>query len=160
MAVKHTRECGWSHGRHWVHLMVGSAGMVIMTLAMTTTSSGPVLALGGSPTAGMPGTENMPGMTAAAVTAGTTGENAGLGAAPPNSVQQGGGAVGPAVLVALATRRGEALTAERGPERAATEGLSLALTVAAALLALGAVLIAALLGKDHRREPALRADRA
>ncbi|MEU5108090.1 DUF5134 domain-containing protein [Streptomyces sp. NPDC021354] len=62
MAVKHTRECGWSHGRHWVHLIVGSAGMVIMTLAMTTTSSGPVLALGGSSMAGMPGMENMPGM--------------------------------------------------------------------------------------------------
>ncbi|WP_413810463.1 DUF5134 domain-containing protein [Streptomyces sp. OE57] len=59
MAVKHTRECGWKHGRHWVHLIVGSAGMVIMTLAMTSTSSGPVLALGGSSMAHMPGMENM-----------------------------------------------------------------------------------------------------
>ncbi|WP_413115211.1 DUF5134 domain-containing protein [Streptomyces sp. CY1] len=58
-AVKHTRECGWKHGRHWVHLIVGSAGMVIMTLAMTSTSSGPVLALGGSSMAHMPGMENM-----------------------------------------------------------------------------------------------------
>ncbi|MGW3567483.1 DUF5134 domain-containing protein [Streptomyces sp. NPDC000941] len=62
MAAKHTRASGWSHGRQWVHLIVGSAGMVIMTLAMTSTSSGPVLALGGSAMAGMPGMENMPGM--------------------------------------------------------------------------------------------------
>ncbi|MFI0821061.1 DUF5134 domain-containing protein [Streptomyces sp. NPDC021098] len=62
MAVKHTRASGWSHGRHWGHFIVGSAGMVIMTLAMTSTSSGPVLALGGSSMAGMPGMENMPGM--------------------------------------------------------------------------------------------------
>ena len=58
MAVKHTRTHGWKHGRHWVHLVVGSTGMVIMTLAMTTTSSGPVLALGGSAMANMPGMEN------------------------------------------------------------------------------------------------------
>jgi hypothetical protein len=58
MAVKHTREGGWKHGRHWVHLIVGSAGMVIMTLAMTSTSSGPVLALGHSSMAHMPGMEN------------------------------------------------------------------------------------------------------
>ncbi|MFF5757444.1 DUF5134 domain-containing protein [Streptomyces longwoodensis] len=58
LAVKHTREHGWQHGRHWVHLIVGSAGMVIMTLAMTSTSSGPVLALGGSSMAHMAGMEN------------------------------------------------------------------------------------------------------
>ncbi|MFD0503354.1 DUF5134 domain-containing protein [Streptomyces chiangmaiensis] len=58
LAVKHTRTCGWKHGRHWVHLIVGSSGMVIMTLAMTTTSSGPVLALGSS-MANMPGMEDM-----------------------------------------------------------------------------------------------------
>lgn len=58
LAVKHTRTCGWKHGRHWVHLIVGSFGMVIMTLAMTTTSSGPVLALGPS-MADMPGMEGM-----------------------------------------------------------------------------------------------------
>lgn len=59
MAVKHTRESGWKHGRHWVHLIVGSFGMAIMTLAMTSTSSGPVLALGGGHSmAGMPGMEN------------------------------------------------------------------------------------------------------
>lgn len=58
MAVKHTRESGWKYGRHWVHLIVGSAGMVIMTLAMTSTSSGPVLALGHSSMAHMPGMED------------------------------------------------------------------------------------------------------
>ncbi|MFC4472387.1 DUF5134 domain-containing protein [Streptomyces xiangluensis] len=59
MAVKHTRSSGWKHGRHWVHLIVGSFGMVIMTLAMTSTSSGPVLALGGGHSmAHMPGMEN------------------------------------------------------------------------------------------------------
>ena len=91
---------------------------------------------------------SLPTLTVAAVT-GTTGENAGLGSAVLNSVQQVGGAVGVAVLVALATRRSEALTAEEGPLRAATEGFALALTIAAALLALGTLLIAALLTKDH-----------
>ncbi|MFD8377253.1 DUF5134 domain-containing protein [Streptomyces sp. NPDC059679] len=61
MAVKRTRERGWRQGRQWVHLIVGSAGMVLMTLAMTSTSSGPVLALGGHSMAGMPGMESMPG---------------------------------------------------------------------------------------------------
>ncbi|WP_280909257.1 DUF5134 domain-containing protein [Streptomyces sp. SAI-090] len=65
LMVKHTRECGWEHGRHWVHLVVGSVGMVIMTLAMTSTPSGPVLALGSS-MADMPGMESMPGMQNAA----------------------------------------------------------------------------------------------
>jgi hypothetical protein len=55
LAVKNTRERGWKEGRHWVHLIVGSAGMVLMTLAMTNTSSGPVLALGHHGMAGMPG---------------------------------------------------------------------------------------------------------
>lgn len=101
LAVKHTRECGWKHGRHWVHLIVGSAGMVIMTLAMTSTSSGPVLALGsGSSMADMPGMEmgtgagmdhtagmeampgmkgsgmDMPGMTTAAADAGSSAASA------------------------------------------------------------------------------------
>ncbi|WP_280890040.1 DUF5134 domain-containing protein [Streptomyces sp. LBL] len=61
LAFKHARQHGWKHGRHWVHLIVGSAGMVIMTLAMTSTPSGPVLALGGS-MAHMPGMENMASM--------------------------------------------------------------------------------------------------
>ncbi|EFL21264.1 EmrB/QacA family drug resistance transporter [Streptomyces himastatinicus ATCC 53653] len=92
---------------------------------------------------------SLPALTVAALE-GTTEENAGLGSAVLSSVQQVGGAVGVAVLVALATHRGDTLAAEDGPLRAATEGFSLALTVAAALLALGAVLIGALLGKLSR----------
>ncbi|MFG2091291.1 MULTISPECIES: hypothetical protein [unclassified Spirillospora] len=76
-------------------------------------------------------------------------ENAGLGSAIFSSVQQVGGAVGVAVLVTVAARRSDALTDSLGPLRAATEGFSLALTVAAALLVLGAVLIAGLLGRDR-----------
>ncbi|TDC71166.1 MFS transporter [Streptomyces hainanensis] len=79
---------------------------------------------------------SLPVLTVVAV-AGTTEEDAGLGSALLTSVQQLGGAVGLAVLVALA--------AGHGPT--ATAGYSLALTVAAALLGLGAVLIAALLGR-------------
>jgi EmrB/QacA subfamily drug resistance transporter len=75
---------------------------------------------------------SLPALTAAALT-GTTEENAGLGSAVFTSVQQIGGAVGVALLVTLATRH------------SAVEGFALALTVAAALLALGAVLIAVLL---------------
>jgi EmrB/QacA subfamily drug resistance transporter len=88
----------------------------------------------------------LPALTVAAVS-GTTEENAGLGAAVLSSVQQIGGAVGVAVLVALAAHRGEAaLTDSTGPLRAATEGYSFALVVAAALLVCGAFLIATLLG--------------
>ncbi|MEU7656975.1 DUF5134 domain-containing protein [Streptomyces lincolnensis] len=64
VAVRHTCEGGWKRGRHWVHLIVGSAGMVIMTLAMTSTSSGPVLALGGGHSMA-----HMPGMESTASTA-------------------------------------------------------------------------------------------
>ncbi|MGW2108595.1 MFS transporter [Streptomyces sp. NPDC001948] len=91
---------------------------------------------------------SLPALTVAALTD-TTEENAGLGSAVLSSVQQVGGAVGVAVLVALASRRSDTLTA--------TEGFSLALTVAAALLALGAALIGTLLGKNHRPEDALDA---
>ncbi|MFJ1802659.1 MFS transporter [Streptomyces sp. NPDC088180] len=98
----------------------------------------------------------LPALTVAALT-GTTEEDAGLGSAVLSSVQQVGGAVGVAVLVALASRRSDALDAREGPLRAATEGFSFALTVAAVLLALGAVLIGALLGKKHRTEHALDA---
>ncbi|MDX3458650.1 DUF5134 domain-containing protein [Streptomyces sp. ME02-8801-2C] len=59
LAARRTREGGWRQGRHWTHLVIGSFGMVIMTLAMTSTSSGPVLALsGGHSMAGMPGMEH------------------------------------------------------------------------------------------------------
>ncbi|MFJ4902629.1 hypothetical protein [Streptomyces sp. NPDC088727] len=47
----------------------------------------------------------------------------------------------------MAARRTDALAARQGPLSAATEGFSLALTVTAALLVLGAVLVAALPGR-------------
>ncbi|MEO3767281.1 MFS transporter [Streptomyces sp. B5E4] len=94
---------------------------------------------------------SLPALTVAALT-GTTGENAGLGSAVLSSVQQVGGAVGVAVFVGLATRRRDEPTAGHDPLHTATEGFSFALTTAAALLALGAVLIAALL-----RGPAVKA---
>ncbi|MFD5749865.1 MFS transporter [Streptomyces sp. NPDC127033] len=84
---------------------------------------------------------------------GTDEENAGLGSAVLNSVQQIGGAVGLAVLVTVATRRTEELTGSVGPLRAATEGFSHTLTIAAGLLALGAVLIAVLLAGDSAARP-------
>lgn len=95
----------------------------------------------------------LPALTVAALT-GTTEENAGLGSAVLSSVQQVGGAVGVAVLVALAARHSEVVAAHAGLRSAVTQGFSLALTVAAALLALGAVLLAALPGRSHRREEA------
>ncbi|MFC9748426.1 MFS transporter [Streptomyces niveus] len=91
---------------------------------------------------------SLPALTVAALT-GTTEEDAGLGSAVLSSVQQVGGAVGVAVLVALATRRSEALATDGDAAHAATEGFALALTVTAVLLALGAVLIAALLGSGR-----------
>ncbi|WP_374991274.1 MFS transporter [Streptomyces sp. LHD-70] len=92
---------------------------------------------------------SLPALTVAALT-GTTEENAGLGSALLSAVQQVGGAVGVAVLVALAVGRSDARAAEEGRLRAATEGFSFALAVAAAVLALGAVLVATLLKKSHR----------
>lgn len=100
----------------------------------------------------------LPALTVAALT-GTTEETAGLGSAVLSSVQQVGGAVGVAVLVALASRRSDATAAQGDSLHAATEGFSLALTVAAGLLVLGAVLLATLLGKKHLQEDALDAAR-
>ncbi|GLW47493.1 hypothetical protein Stsp02_31550 [Streptomyces sp. NBRC 14336] len=48
LSVRHTRRHGWRRGRHWAHHIIGSAAMVIMTLAMPGSTSGPVLALGTS----------------------------------------------------------------------------------------------------------------
>lgn len=87
---------------------------------------------------------SLPALTVAALT-GTTEENAGLGSAVLSSVQQVGGAVGVAVLVTLAARRSDTLADSTGPLHAATEGFSLALIIAAVLLALSAALIATLL---------------
>lgn len=85
----------------------------------------------------------LPALTVAAVT-GTTGENAGLGSAVVTSVQQVGGAVGVAVLVSLAARRGDATDGAEAARRAATEGYATALTVAAVLVLLSALLVALL----------------
>jgi hypothetical protein len=65
LAMRGARQHGWSHGRRWGHLIMSSAAMVIMTLAMTPTSSGPVLALDGSSMAAMPGMEHMAGTDSA-----------------------------------------------------------------------------------------------
>ncbi|MFI7672215.1 MFS transporter [Actinophytocola sp. NPDC049390] len=89
---------------------------------------------------------SLPALTGAAV-AGTTEENAGLGAAIFSSVQQIGGAVGLAVLVTLATRH----TVSR---QAATEGFSFGMTGAAVLLVAGAALVAVFLPHRRVRTPA------
>jgi EmrB/QacA subfamily drug resistance transporter len=75
----------------------------------------------------------LPTLTGAALT-GTTQDDAGLGSAILSSVQQVGGAVGLAALVTLAASDSDA-----------TQGFSSALTVGAALLVVGAAVIAALL---------------
>lgn len=53
LSVRHARLHGWRDGRRWAHHIIGSAAMVIMTLAMPGTDSAPVLALGGHSMAGM-----------------------------------------------------------------------------------------------------------
>lgn len=53
LSVRHVRLHGWRTGRRWAHHIIGSAAMVIMTLATPGTDSGPVLALGGHSMAGM-----------------------------------------------------------------------------------------------------------
>ncbi|MFH9745164.1 MFS transporter [Streptomyces anulatus] len=93
---------------------------------------------------------SLPALTIAALT-GTTGEDAGLGSAVLSSVQQVGGAVGLAALVTLAARHSDNQADIATPQRAATEGFSLALTVTAALLVLGAGLVATLLGKNKNQ---------
>ncbi|MGW5385566.1 MFS transporter [Nocardia sp. NPDC003963] len=90
---------------------------------------------------------SLPVLTAAAVT-GTTTENAGLGSALFSSVQQIGGAIGIAVLVTVAEGHSGASAGS-----AESPGFSFALTIAAGILTLGAVLIAALL-RTHRSTPA------
>ncbi|MFE9770463.1 DUF5134 domain-containing protein [Streptomyces sp. NPDC005931] len=52
LAIRHARLHGWRHGRRWAHHIIGSAAMVIMTLAMPGSDSGPVLALSGHSMAG------------------------------------------------------------------------------------------------------------
>lgn len=127
-------------------------------MSFLITSSGPLLLVGIAPGADY-ASAVLPGMLvpslgcdlcllpalAVAALAGTTEEKAGLSSAVLSSVQQVGGAVGVAVLVTLAARRSDTLAESTGPLRAATKRFSLAIVVAAALLALGAALIATLL---------------
>lgn len=102
----------------------------------------------------------LPALMVAAVS-GTTEENASLGSALVASVQQVGGAVGVAVLVGLAAREGNAAAGTEAARRAATEGYATALTVAAALVLVGAVFVGLLAerkpGTAHR--PGLPAKR-
>ncbi|MEU4710919.1 MFS transporter [Nocardia salmonicida] len=87
---------------------------------------------------------SLPALAVTALT-GTNGDNAGIGSAVLTSVQQVGGAVGLAILVTLATRRSDTLAESIGAEPAAVQAFSYALTVAAALVGLAAVLIATML---------------
>ena len=73
LSVHRARLHGWRHGRRWTHHIFGSAAMVIMTLAMPGTDSGPVLALGGHSMAGMGHGHGSAGTTNAHEMTGTAG---------------------------------------------------------------------------------------
>lgn len=63
LSVRHASRGGLRHLRHGAHLVIGSAAMVLMTLAMPGSTSSPTLALVGSAGHGaMPGMEGMAGM--------------------------------------------------------------------------------------------------
>ncbi|MCX4849548.1 MFS transporter [Streptomyces sp. NBC_00893] len=138
-------------GTRWT-LVAGFLLSAAGLLMLSGTSPNDHYALGVLPgllVASLGGGLSLPTLTVAAVS-GTTEENAGLGSAILTSVQQVGGAVGLSVLVALAAQRTDSVTGSTGPLDAATEGFSLALMVAAAFVALGALVIAMLL--NGRRE--------
>ncbi|TLS48071.1 DUF5134 domain-containing protein [Streptomyces montanus] len=76
-SVRRATQGGLRHLHHGAHLVIGSAAMVLMTLAMPGAASGPVLALAGSSghghgampgMAGMGGMEGMEGMDAHGMT--------------------------------------------------------------------------------------------
>ncbi|WAZ25760.1 DUF5134 domain-containing protein [Streptomyces cinnabarinus] len=112
LSARQARLHGWRHGRRWAHHIIGSAAMVIMTLAMPGTDSAPVLALGEHSMAGMShghghgsaGTTNATeaaGMTGMDHASGMTGHDMTAGAT--HSAAAGGAAsVWRIVLVALA----------------------------------------------------------
>ncbi|MGW6699083.1 MFS transporter [Nocardia sp. NPDC055049] len=93
---------------------------------------------------------SLPALAVTALT-GTTADNAGIGSAVLSSVQQLGGALGLAILVTLATRRGDSSAGSIDARQAATQAFTYALTIAAALVGLAAVLIATML-RNHTRE--------
>lgn len=64
MSVRHAIRGGMRHLRHGAHLVIGSAAMVLMTLAMPGAASGPVLALAGSSGHGHGAMAGMEGMSA------------------------------------------------------------------------------------------------
>lgn len=83
----------------------------------------------------------LPALATAAL-ADTDEGNAGVGSAVFTSMQQLGGAIGLATLVALAAHRTNTAVAEgMDPARAATDGFTLAMLVATALLAVAAALV-------------------
>ncbi|CAM5681706.1 hypothetical protein STAFG_6723 [Streptomyces afghaniensis 772] len=111
LSVRHVRLHGWRHGRRWAHHIIGSAAMVIMTLAMPGSDSAPVLALGGHSMAGMAhghghasdtaGTAGMAGMQGMDHSSGMAGHDMTAGAAH-SSASGDSAAVWRAVLLALA----------------------------------------------------------
>ncbi|MDQ0954727.1 hypothetical protein QFZ24_008650 [Streptomyces phaeochromogenes] len=60
LSVRHAARGGLRYLRHGGHVVIGSAAMVLMTLAMSGTTSSPALALAGS--SGHGGMAGMPGM--------------------------------------------------------------------------------------------------
>ncbi|MGA5189247.1 DUF5134 domain-containing protein [Streptomyces griseoincarnatus] len=86
LSVRNARLHGLRHGRRWAHHIIGSAAMVLMTLAMPGTDSGPVLALGGHSMAGTghghghgsAGTTHGNEMAGMAGAAGSTGHSSGM----------------------------------------------------------------------------------
>ncbi|WP_328346637.1 DUF5134 domain-containing protein [Streptomyces violaceus] len=109
LSVRHARLHGWRHGRRWAHHIIGSAAMVIMTLAMPGTDSAPVLALGGHSMGGMAhghgsdtvGTAGMAGMEGMDHSSGATDHDMTAGAAH-SSASGDATAVWRAVLLTLA----------------------------------------------------------
>ncbi|GAA1415252.1 hypothetical protein GCM10009601_04590 [Streptomyces thermospinosisporus] len=114
LAIRHARLHGWRHGRRWAHHIIGSAAMVIMTLAMPGSDSGPVLALGGHSIAGTghghgsAGTTHGHEMAGMAGDAGSTGHSSGMTAhdmttgATESAAAGGSASAWRVVLIALA----------------------------------------------------------
>lgn len=127
---------------------IGAAGLLLLAVAVP---HGGYLAgvLPGMLLAGFGSGIGFPVLTMLAVS-GTTEEDAGVGSAVPTAAHQVGGAIGVAVLVGLAARRSAAAAEGGDPLYALTAGFSLAFGVSGAMLAVGGVLVAALLPRERR----------